>query len=113
MNFKTHNDKNIDINMTHLLSYCENLTRYDDLVAAFGQPTEGDGYKVDAQWCIEFEDGKIATVYNYKTGKNYVGKGGLSTDLLSGSDWHIGGHDPIVVERVHKILRETQHKLAA
>lgn len=112
MTFNTHNDKHIDINMTHLLGYCENLTRYSDLVALFGEPTDGDGYKVDAEWCIEFEDGKVATIYNYKTGKNYCGKSGFSVDILAGQDCHIGGKDEIVVERVHKLIRDHQRETA-
>lgn len=105
-NFQTHNDTHVDINMTHLLGYCEAHTTFADLCSIFGKPDTGDEYKVDAQWSIKFDDGKVASIYNYKTGKNYLGKEGFKTEDLRGEDWHIGGKDPIVVERVHKIVRD-------
>ena len=62
---------------------------------------DGDGYKLDAHWSIEWEDGKVATIYNWKNGLNYNDK------IIRGSDhygiqltdireWHIGGKDPEV-----------------
>lgn len=106
MNYITHNqDPTLDINMTGLMGYCYNLTRYNDIVAVFGEPTTGDEYKVDAEWIIKFDDGLIATIYNYKTGKNYLGKQGLSVEFLSGDSWHIGGRDKVVVDRVNSLLK--------
>lgn len=62
---------------------------YDEIVALLGEPTSGgDGYKVDAEWNLEFEDGTIATLYNYKSGPNYNQDG---SDVRDIRDWHIGG----------------------
>lgn len=75
---------------------------YATLVRVFGRPSRGDGYKVDAEWCIRFDDGTIATVYNYKDGKNYLGRNGMPKTKIR--DWHIGGTSKAAVERVHAAL---------
>lgn len=75
---------------------------YAKLVRVFGEPDEGDAYKVDAQWCIQFDDGTVATVYNYKNGKNYNGHAGMRTDLIT--NWHIGGQGPEAVHLVKRAL---------
>lgn len=63
---------------------------YASLLACLGQPNgETDGYKVDAEWLVVLPDGEVLTVYNYKTGKNYLGKDGKELHQIS--DWHIGG----------------------
>jgi hypothetical protein len=87
--YKTHNDKHINCNMTCLQGYI--VASYDRLVELFGEPTEGDGYKVDAEWLVEFEDGTVATIYNWKNGINYCGfDEGYPVEVIT--DWHVGGH---------------------
>lgn len=100
MNYATHNQKEVNPNDTSLMGYID--IEYDKLVSLFGEPTDSDGYKVDAQWDIEFEDGLIATIYNWKDGKNYNGEEGL--DVTEITDWHIGGHKKDVVDRIHNIF---------
>lgn len=100
MNYQTHNQKTINPDGTHLMGYID--IEYDKLVSLFGEPTDSDGYKVDAQWEIEFEDGLVATIYNWKDGKNYNGEEGL--DVTEITDWHIGGHEKDVVDRIHNIF---------
>jgi hypothetical protein len=64
---------------------------YDELVEMIGEPNcENDGYKVDAEWRLEF-DGVFHTIYNYKDGKNYCGAEGTDVEFIT--DWHIGGND--------------------
>ncbi len=76
---------------------------YSKLVEVFGEPhSNGDGYKVDASWSILFEDGTLATIYNYKNGKNYNGKQGRATKYIT--DWHVGGFDNRAVELVEATL---------
>jgi hypothetical protein len=77
---------------------------YNYLVTLFGQPTNGDGYKVDAEWVIQFEDGTIATIYNWKDGPNDCGDDGIPVECIR--DWHIGGFSKIAVERVEKVLKD-------
>ena len=78
-------------------------TSYADLVACFGEPNcKGDGYKVDAEWMIKFSNGVYATIYNYKTGKNYCGEEGL--DVADITDWHVGGMSQKSVKCVEAAL---------
>ena len=39
---------------------------YDQIVDRLGEPMDGDGFKVDAQWIIHHDSGVIATIYNWK-----------------------------------------------
>ena len=100
MKFTTHNQKEINCNGTSLKG--EIRANYADLKKIFGKPSIGDVYKVDAEWEIEFEDGTVATIYNWKNGKNYNGKDGLPKSQIT--DWHIGGHNQKAIENIEKIL---------
>jgi len=83
------NEDNININGTCYVG--EIIADYDTLVKKFGPPKSGwDNYKTDVEWHIEFEDGNVATVYNWKDGHNYCGEGGLHHTEIK--EWHIGGH---------------------
>jgi hypothetical protein len=102
LKFRTHNDKKGDIDVNGTCCQGEIDISYKKLVKVFGEPEESDGYKVDAEWSIQFEDGEVATIYNYKDGKNYNGDSGKKTEKIT--EWHIGGNKKIVVERIKKIL---------
>lgn len=91
----------VNVNMTSLCGYVE--TSYDALVATFGEPTflgSGDD-KVDFEWDIQFDDGTVATVYNWK---DY--DGGWKAMLASEYCWHIGGRNQIAVSNVLEALGE-------
>mgnify|MGYP001567990550 CR=1 FL=1 len=82
---------------------------YADLVATLGEPLAGDGYKVDAEWIVEFPGGTaefpepiLATIYNYKTGRNYLGPTAPATEDIR--DWHIGGRDQRATDRVAELF---------
>lgn len=94
MNFKVNTDYMI-ANGTSLQGYVR--TSYDRLVSLLGEPDRGSG-KITAEWIVEFEDGTVATIYDWKE---------YSTPLGS-YDWHIGGHDQKAVDRVHLILGYSQ-----
>ena len=96
----THNDKHIDSNMSHLQGYI--TASYDRLVELFGEPTEADGYKVDAEWVVEFPDGTIAKIYNWKNGRNYCGHEGDPVELIT--DWNVGGYNKQAVRLVEDVL---------
>lgn len=78
---------------------------YRILVDVFGEPLCGDGGKTDAEWIIEFADGTIATIYNYKNGIAYCGDSGIPTEQIT--DWSIGGHCSSVVNLIESALVET------
>ena len=62
---------------------------FASIVETFGPPSENDGYKTDAHWVIRFADGTVATIYNYKRGRNYNGDGVPPVEEIR--DWHVGG----------------------
>jgi hypothetical protein len=76
---------------------------YSRLVEVFGEPhSDGGGYKVDAEWCLRFEDGVIATIYNYKNGPNYNDGVGSVEDIKV---WHIGGKSSRAYTNVIDVLQ--------
>jgi hypothetical protein len=81
-------------------------TSYDELVARFGKPMEDgyDDFKSDAEWHIQWDDGVVGTIYNWKNGRNYLGNDGLETWAIT--EWSIGGSSPEVVSRIKSIVRE-------
>lgn len=98
MKFKTHNDKDISVGGTHRQGQI--ITTYRDIVNTFGKPSKDyDDYKSDAEWNIEFENGMVATLYNYKNGINYLGrKEGIPKTKIT--EWNIGGVDKTVVSLI-------------
>lgn len=95
MTFKTHNDMSIDTVGTSLQGMLE--IGYDELCKVFGQPERFEAGKIDARWKIAFDDGEVATIYNYKDGQAYREDG---KQVESIRDWHIGGFMPNVADRV-------------
>ena len=65
-------------------------TTRDNLEAVFGLPTvyeEGD--KVTIEWGLRFEDGTLATIYDWKRSPG----------------WSVGGYSPKAVELVQQFIR--------
>jgi len=85
------------INGTSLQGYVH--AYFSELVAAFGEPLEGDGDKTQAEWVLVFEvpqddgytDRVVATIYDWK-------KYDQRADEVT--SWNIGGHDPRAPELV-------------
>jgi len=79
---------------------------YMKLRDKLGKPTTADEHKVDAEWIIEFGDGTIGTIYNWKNGHNYLGteEGSCIEDI---TDWHIGGKEKKVVSMIQNLLSKT------
>lgn len=79
---------------------------YAKLCKVFGDPnSDSDGYKTDAEWVLEFDDDGetvVATIYNYKDGKNYLKHRGKATSRIR--NWHVGGHETRAVDLVNKAL---------
>lgn len=89
MKYSVHTDDYSKINGT---CYQGQIScSYDELVKAFGKPGKGDEYKTDAEWIVEFEDGTVAAVYNWKDGKSYCGPDGYEVEDIP--QWNIGGHN--------------------
>jgi hypothetical protein len=103
MNFITHNDTFIAVDGTH--GQGQLPCSYATLVKTFGEPFTAFMDKVDAEWTIKFEDGTLATIYNWKNGKNYMGEEGL--ELSEIGIWNIGGFEKKAVEAVAAAIRNT------
>ena len=103
--------KTRDINDTHLQGSVG--ATYHELVEIFGEPTryEPDEYenKIDALWAIKFEDGTVATIYNYKNGLNYLGAVGKRVSEIS--MWNVGGLDERAVTMVNDEVIDWTHRL--
>jgi hypothetical protein len=86
------------VNGTSLRGYVK--CDYKTLIETFGEPDhECDGYKIDRQWILKFGDGTVATIYNYKNGKNYLGpQQGLEPEDIK--EWHVGGKAKMAVTLV-------------
>lgn len=88
------NSKQTSVNGTSHKGYVE--TTYNTLVKVFGQPKEGsaDG-KTTCEWRIEFDDGVVATIYDWKTRTT-------PKDLYY---WHIGGHTHKALDYLETLLK--------
>lgn len=76
---------------------------YSKLVEVFGEPnSKGDQYKVDVEWVLEFQDGTVATIYNWKNGPSYCGLRGESVEEMT--EWHVGGFSDRAVSLVESCL---------
>jgi len=85
-------------------------TTYENIVSVLGkQHHNGDDYKTDAEWNIKFEDGTIATLYNWKNGKNYCGEEGCELENIT--EWNIGGHSPRARDLLFSLLNKSDHTL--
>jgi hypothetical protein len=79
-----------EVGATHFRGYVE--AAYEHIVAEFGDPVGGsaDG-KTQVEWRTVFEDGTVATIYDYK----------CDCDPRRHRLWHVGGEpDSAAVERV-------------
>ena len=69
---------------------------FQELVDTLGPPIGGhDEYKTDAEWLLILNDNTAATIYNYKTGQNYLGEDGEDVEDIT--TWHVGGKSSDVV----------------
>ena len=80
-------------NMTSLQGYVQ--AYYHQLVEVFGEP-EGGGDKTTVEWCLSFEDGTVATIYDWKMYETPMGN----------YNWHVGGMSKLAVERVESAFRQ-------
>ena len=101
MNYKTHNDVEIKLMGTSYAGEIE--IDYYDIIDRLGKPQAYDDYKTDVQWALEFEDGCVATLYNWKDGKNYCGKDGLFPYQIR--TWMVGCKTKTGFNRIYKLFK--------
>lgn len=80
---------------------------YEQLLQTFGAPNPKlcDNYKTDVEWAFKFADGTVATLYNWKNGKNYNGDDGLELNHIY--EWNVGGFNEKAVSKLLEKLRST------
>ena len=88
--------KDADGNMTSLQGYIR--AYYHEMVEVFGEP-DGGGDKTTVEWCLQFEDGTVATIYDWKEYETPMGC----------YDWHIGGKNKRAVHAVTSTFKETSN----
>jgi len=71
----------------HLIEMANIDSEY--LIELFGDPKSIGSRKSDWEWVLEYEDGELAYIYDWKVGKNYLGDDGWSLEEIT--YWHIGG----------------------
>lgn len=82
----------------------EVFANYHQLVELFGEPHEYfDDYKSDAEWYVEFDDGVIATIYNWKNGRNYNGFDAPHVENIN--EWNIGGFSIEAAGRIQELCK--------
>ena len=87
--------ENVSIDGTWLHGHIVATRR--ELEATFGAPSfEGEGDKTTTEWDIQFDDGTISTIYDWK---RYV-----APHMDERITWNIGGTSYLAVERVEDSL---------
>lgn len=93
-------EKDANINGTSLKGYV--IATYDELFDAFGEPDEGpndlEADKVTCCWRLQFEDGTVASIYDWKEDATPYHR----------YDWHIGGKSSEAVDLVHQTLDKSR-----
>ena len=102
INYQTHND--VIIKTTGTSFRGDIRLDYYDILSRLGKPRDGDEYKIDVAWEIEFDDGTVATLYNWKNGRNYCGEDGLKPCQID--EWNIGGFKSDAVEKVYELFKK-------
>ena len=106
MNFKPGTPK--DSENTSLQGYV--TTTRSALIETFGMPafiTDEAGWeKVTTEWIIKFDNGIVATIYDWKRYE----EGAPSLNEVY--EWHIGGNNDLAVSQVRSVLASTPVSLA-
>ena len=71
------------------------VTTYAELVEKFGEPNKG-GDKTTVEWMLQFADGTVATIYDWKEYETPMGM----------YHWHIGGKSNLAVARVQQAFKQ-------
>jgi len=84
------------------------MVRYKDLVLAFGEPMESDGYKISGEWVfVEEESGEVFTLYDWKSTDLYDGEGPSVEEFRNYNhpvQFNIGGNHKGSVERFKSLI---------
>ena len=70
---------------------------YDEIIEELGEPCFGESpdNKIRAEWVLQFENGMVATIYDYKE---------YDIPLEEVTSWSIGGHKAEVADLVTELF---------
>jgi hypothetical protein len=95
----------LDTNGTSLQGYMTTTRR--ELTETFGEPLSyGEGDKVTIEWCLRFEDGTIATIYDWK---RYEAGEPAMDEIF---EYNIGGNNSNAVNAVAKKMKTPAIKVS-
>lgn len=77
-------------------------TTYNILIDTFGKPHETDLDKIQAEWRFKFEDGTVATIYDWKE---------YETPINNVTDWHVGGNSKKAAFYINAIVNKNYRDL--
>lgn len=75
------------------------LTTRAKLTEAFGEPMQYEASKITLQWGVRFENGTVATIYDWK--RYELGTPDIDEEII----YHIGGYDLSAVTNVTNALK--------
>ena len=95
------NMKVYEANMSSRQGYMPEPTKYDDLVAIFGEPKRlyEEGSKVKCEWIGKLGN-DIFTIYDYKQ---------WDTEYKDNTEWNIGGYKKEVADKLIDIVTKYQN----
>jgi len=77
---------------------------FQQLIDAFGVPScWGCDQTTDVEWHVVFDDLVVATIYNWKNGKSYLGSEGLP--MCEIKTWNVGGFTDHAIINVKEKLQ--------
>ncbi len=76
---------------------------YSKLVATFGEPMEGDGYKTEAVWAVDLTPDISVQIYNYKNSQSYDKANPRLQDVR---EWSVDGTQSDAIEWVRGMLKQ-------
>lgn len=82
------------LNMSAYQGYA--IVEYDKLVELFGEPERFQEGKVQAEWLIEFDDGVVASIYDWKED--------IKPEAVK--IWHVGGHEKHALWNVLEMIKK-------
>jgi hypothetical protein len=76
------------------------------IVEVFGEPDESPSFKSAFEWVIQFADGTVACIYDYRASSRCNTNNPTPDQMRANDfcDWHVGGRGPRAMELLRAAL---------